>query len=590
MGRNRRWLSLILISLSLWWGSIALSGCSSVQLNTQTAPPLVLSNIGEPKTFNSVLSNESPSVFGYIYDGLIAEDGQGEVIPALAESWEISPDGLQIVFTLRPELRWSDGEPLTVDDVVFTYNDLYFNEAIPTAIRDIMRIGESGALPTVRKLDDRRVEFKIPEPFAPFLRNTGLPILPAHALRQSVETKDAQGNPLFLSTWGTDTDPAKIVCNGLFTLETFTPAQRVVFKRNPYYWRKDEQGNPQPYIERMVWQTVESTDSQLVQFRSGGLDIVSVQPDYYSLLKQEEKRRGYFTIYNGGPASGTNYISFNLNQGTRNGTPLVSPTKSRWFNTLEFRQAVAHAIDRDRMINNTFRGLGKPQNSPISVQSPYYLSPEAGLPVYEYDPEKSKQLLLSAGFKYDAAGRLQDANGNLVRFTLLTNAGNKIREAMGSQIKADLSRIGIQVDFTPLAFNTVVGKLRSSLDWEACLLGFTGGIEPNGGANVWQPTGATHYFNRDAQPGEAPIVGRVVADWEAEIGRLYIDGARTLDEAKRKAIYAQSQVVTQENLPFIYLVNPLSFSAIRDRVQPIKFSAIGGALWNLYELRVRDEA
>jgi peptide/nickel transport system substrate-binding protein len=242
------------------------------------------------------------------------------------------------------------------------------------------------------------------------------------------------------------------------------------------------------------------------------------------------------------------------------------------------------------MINNIFRGLGQPQNSPISVQSPYYLSPAAGLPVYDYDPDKARQLLQASGFQYNALGQLQDSEGNVVRFTLITNAGNKIREGMGAQIKTDLNRIGIQVDFTPLAFNTVVGKLRSSLDWEACLLGFTGGVEPNGGANVWQPTGATHYFNRDAQPGEDPIVGRVVADWEAEIGRLYIDGARTLDEDQRKAIYAQSQIITQENLPFIYLVNPLSFSAVRNRIQPIKFSAIGGALWNLYELRVQETA
>lgn len=595
MGRKHRWLNLILISILTGLGAIGLPACSSLTLDAMltnpSEPPLVFSALSDPKTFNYVVSNESPSIFGYIYEGLTTEDGlTGEVIPALAESWDISADGLQIIFTLRDGLRWSDGEPLTVDDVVFTYNDLYFNEAIPTAIRDVMRIGESGALPTVRKLDDRRVEFAIPEPFAPFLRNTSLAILPAHALRQSVEQKDAQGNPLFLSLWGTDTEPAKIISNGLYQLDSYSPAQRVVFKRNPYYWREDDQGNAQPYIERMVWQTVESTDNQLVQFRSGGLDIVGIQPDYYSLLKQEERQRRGFTIYNGGSASGTNYFTFNLNQATRNGVPLVDPIKSRWFNQVEFRRAVAHAIDRDRMINNIFRGLGTTQNSPISVQSPYFFSPEAGLPVYDYDPEKAKQLLQSVGFQYNALGQLQDADGNPVRFTLMTNAGNKIREGMGAQIKADLSRIGIQVDFTPLAFNTIVGKLRSSMDWEACLLGFTGGIEPNGGANVWQPTGATHYFNRNAQPGEEPIEGRQVYDWEAEIGRLYIEGARTLDETQRKAIYAQSQILTQENLPFIYLVNPLTFSAVRDRIQPIKFSSIGGALWNLYELRIKDEA
>ena len=588
--KQRRWFNLFLAGIFTFLGAISLAACSESWLHTRSEPPLVFSVITEPKTFNYVLSNEASNIFSYTYEGLTTEDGlTGETIPALAESWEVSPDGLQITFTLREGLQWSDGEPLTVDDVVFTYNQLYFNEAIPTAIRDIMRIGESGALPVVEKIDDRRVTFTIPEPFAPFLRNTGLAILPAHALQESVETTDAQGNPRFLSKWGSDTNPAEIICNGPYILASYAPGQRVIFQRNPYYWRKDESGNPQPYIQELVWQVVESTDNALIQFRSGGLDIIGVTPDYFSLMKREEER-GEFTIYNGGPASGTTYLTFNLNQGSRNGTPLVDPVKSRWFNQVAFRQAVAHAIDRDRMVKNIFRGLGEPQNSPISVQSPFHLTPEEGLPVYDYNPEKAKELLLSAGFQYNALDQLLDADGNRVRFTMITNSGNETRRAMGEQIVTDLRQIGIQVDFLTQAFNTVVSKLSNSLDWEACVLGFTGGIEPNSGANVWLPNGRSHHFNKAPQPGDEPIEGRVVSDWEEEIGRLYIQAARILDEEERKAIYAQTQTITQENLPFIYLVNPLSLSAVRDRIQPIKFSALSGALWNLHELRIEEDA
>ncbi|HEY9651005.1 MAG TPA: ABC transporter substrate-binding protein, partial [Coleofasciculaceae cyanobacterium] len=242
--------------------------------------------------------------------------------------------------------------------------------------------------------------------------------------------------------------------------------------------------------------------------------------------------------------------------------------------------------DRQRMINNIFRGLGEPQNSPISVQSPYYLSPKEGLKTYEHNPEKAKQLLKEAGFKYDNQGQLFDAKGNRVRFTLITNAGNKIREAMGAQIKQDLAAIGIQVDFNPIAFGVLVDKLSNSLDWECYLLGLSGGVEPNDGANVWSPEGGLHSFNQKPQAGQEPIKGQEIYDWEAEIGRLYIKGAGELDEAKRKEIYAETQRITQEYLPVIYLVNPLSLAAVRDRVQGIKPSAIGGVLWNLYELKV----
>lgn len=89
------------------------------------------------------------------------------------------------------------------------------------------------------------------------------------------------------------------------------------------------------------------------------------------------------------------------------------------------------------------------------------------------------------------------------------------------------------------------------------------------------------------QPGEPPIQGWEVSDWEKEIDRLFIEGSRELDEAKRKAIYAQFQQIVQEQLPLIYLVNRLSFQAVRDRVQGVKFSALAGsAFWNLYELKV----
>jgi len=584
-----RWLTMILVLII----AIAFSACNPTQFPSQAAqvPQIVQHIVGEPKTFNYALSQESPNVFGLIYEGMITEDGlTGELQPGLAEKWEISKDKKRIVFTLRDGLKWSDGQPLTADDVVFTYNDIYFNEAIPTDTRDVFRIGKSRALPTVRKLSDLQIEFSVPEPFAPFLRFAGgAAILPKHALETAVKTKDQNGKPRFLTTWGTDSDPKKVIVNGPYTLESYNTSERVVFRRNPHYWRRDPQGNPQPYIERLIWQIVENTDTALLQFRSGGLDTLEIGASTFALLKREEKR-GNFTIYNAGPATGTSFISFNLNKGSRNGQPLVDPIKSRWFNSVKFRQAVAYGIDRQTMINNIFRGLGAPQNSPFFVQNPYYLSPEAGLKTYDYNPEKSQELLKSAGFKYDNKGQLFDAHSNRVRFTLLTNAGSRTAEFIGAQIKRDLSKIGIQVDFKTLAFNVLVDKLGNTLDWECYFGGFTGGsVEPNGGANIWSPDGGLHAFNQKPQPGQPPITGREVADWEEKIGQLYIQGAQESDEAKRKAIYGETQRLAQEYLPFIHLVNPLSLAAVRDRISGLKYSAIGGLLWNIHELKAVEK-
>ncbi len=575
-------LTLILATIT----ALLIAACNRANFKTQAAqaPQLILSILSDPKTFNYALSQESPNIFPYTFEGLTTQSPiTGEIEPALSQSWEISDDGLRFVFTLRQGLKWSDGKPLTADDVEFTYNDIYFNKEIPTDTKDTFKIGESGELPKVKKLDERRVEFTLTEAFRPFLQNTGTPILPAHALRESVEKKDGEGKPLFLQKWGVDTPVDEIVTNGPYKLARYNTTQRVIFQSNPYYWRKNK-----PLIDKVNWEIVESQDTSLLQFRSGSLDSVGVTPDYFSLLKQEEKR-GNFEIYNGGAATGTSFVFFNLNKGKRDGKSLVDPVKSKWFNTKEFRQAVAYAIDRQTMINNTYRGLGKTQNSPISVQSPYYLSPKEGLKVYDYNLDKARELLKKAEFKYNSQGQLLDKDGNRVRFTLLTNSGNKIREAMGAQIKSDLNKIGIQVDFTPLAWNTYLDKLSNTLNFDMALIGLTGGLEPNQGANVWKPEGGLHMFNQKPQAGQKPIEGWEVSPWEAEIGRLYVKATQELDEAKVKEIYGETQRIAQENLPFIYLVNALSLAAIRNKFEGIKYNAIGGAFWNIDEIKVTKE-
>ena len=583
---SKKCLAIILIAIAIF----NLTGCNPQQLKADAdrVPQLVEAILSDPKTFNPILSSDATSgaVGGIMFDGLVRTNPlTGEVEPALAKSWEMSEDKLKIVFTLRENLKWSDGHPLTAEDVNFSYNQLYLNEEIPAPARDVIRVGQSKALPKVRQLNDSQIEFTISEPFAPFLSTTGgLSILPAHILKSTVEQKDPNGKPLFLSTWAADTPPEKLVANSAYKLKTYATNQRLIFVENPYYWKKQVVDPEIPYIDKVVWEIVESTDTFLLQFRSGSLDSVSVSPEYFSLLKKEENR-GDFTIYNGGPSYGTTFITFNLNQGSRKGKPVVNPIKSRWFNNVKFRQAVSYAINRPRIINNIYRGLGEPQTSFISVQSPFYYD---GLKGYPYDLQKAKQLLQEAGFKYNKKQQLVDAEGNRVSFTLNTNAGNKIREAMGDQIEEDLRAIGINVNFRTVNFNVLIGKLDESLAWDCILLGFTGGNEPNNGANLWDPDGDSHMFNQKPRPGQTPLKGRKVADWEAKIGELFIQGARELDEVKRKVIYAEIQKLVEEQVPMIYLVNPYSLNAVRNKIQGIKYSALGGAFWNLDELKIVD--
>ncbi len=571
--------------------ALVLTACSSVQ--SQIPSRLVVPTASGPATFNPPMNQSAYNVFGYIYESLIQEDPvTGELIPksGLAEAWEISPNGQKVIITLKEGLKWSDGQPLTVDDIIFTYNDIYLNDKIPTSFKDILRVGKSRTFPTVKKLDNRRVEFSVTEPFAPFLRYVaGLNILPAHILKDTITQTDAEGNPKFLTAWGVNTPPDQIVGNGMYRIKSYTPYQRIILERNPYFWRQDNQGNAQPYIEQVVWQIIESTDTQLLDFRSGSLDTLTIQPEAYPLLKPNEDR-GKYTIYSSGPDTGTVFMAFNLNQGKNaQGKPFVDPVKSKWFNNKAFRQAIYYAINRDVMKNNLFLGLGELQDSPIPVQSPFYLSPKEGLKTYQYDPEKAKKMLLEAGFQYNNKNQLVDRDGNPVRFTILVAAGKKIREQMATQINQDLAKLGIQTDLLFLSFNTYVERLSISRNWDAYLGAFTGGgVEPHGGYNIWSVKGRLHSFNQGPQPGEPPIEGWKVSEWEKEIDDLFVKASQEYDTKKRKELYGQAQQIIAEEIPFLYMVNPLAFEAIRDRIEGIQYTPLGGGFWNLYELKIAE--
>jgi peptide/nickel transport system substrate-binding protein len=587
----KQWKAVLLLLL-IGMCSMLLWGCSikSDVLKDRLVVPID----SDIKTFNPVLVNDAYSgiAIGYTLTGLISENPiTNDLQPELAEKWELLQDGKQIIFTMRPDLKWSDGQPLTVDDVLFTYNDIIFNEKIPTGSRDVMRVGKSQTLPKVEKLDDRRISFSLSEPFAPALRTLGgSGILPKHIFESTIkeDPKATDKKLKFLETWTLSTPVNQLVGSGPYIIQEYRPSERIIYKPNPYYWKKGT-----PYIEKLVMQIVESPDTALLRFRSQDLDMYRLRGEDYQLLKRFEER-DHYKIYNAGPATGQAFMMFNLNKGKdpKTNQPFVETKKSKWFNDVNFRRAIAYAINREALVTNLSRGLAQTQNSPISIPSPYYLSPEKGLKVYDYLPEKSKEILVQAGYKYDDQQQLLDTEGNLVRFVLLAPAGGRV--AMGAQIKSDLEKIGMKVDFTPVDFRIISDKLDNSKQWDATLLGFTGGAEPNSAINLWATDGDSHVFNKGPVGEEKPFVGREVADWEQKIQELMIKGAQEIDEPKRKAIYAEYQQLVQEQLPLIHLTMPLYMVAVRDRVENIQPSSLAGstgvtgALWNLELLKLKS--
>lgn len=524
----------------------------------------VLDSISDPKSFNPVLAKETSTtaITGYIFEGLTdINPFTTEMEPRLAKSWEFSPDGKIWTFHLRDDVRWFDGTPFTADDVVFTYNELYYNPEIPTSARDILTI--DGKKIKIEKVDTYTVRFILPKPFAPLLFAIATEILPKHVVEPMVKAKT------FNSAWGVNTPPDKIIGTGPFMLSEYIPSQRVVLKRNPDYWKKDKAGNKLPYLDSIVILIVPDQNSSLLKFQAGETDIIGIRGEDYAVLKPQESK-GNFTIYNTGPTLSTTFLFFNQN-------PKAIPQyKWKWFTNKKFRQALAHAIDKESMINNVMAGLAIPGDSALTPSSRFFYNPD--VKKYDYNLEKAKNLLQEAGFKIKSS-KLYDSDGNRVEFTLFTNSENNQRVNIGNIIKSDLDKLGIKVNFVPIQFNTLVTKIDATFDWDAIIIGLTGGVEPHEGRNVWHSSGQLHMWHpRQKRPATA---------WEAEIDRLFEEGATELNPEKRKKIYYRWQEIVAEELPVIYTVTPVSLYAVRNKFGGIKPTALAGVIPYIEEVYLK---
>lgn len=536
------------------------------------------STIGEgPKTFNpfNTKDNISSQMSEIMYDGLVTTNPvTGETIPKLAKSFSVN--GKEYIVKLRHGLKWSDGKPITADDVVFTWQDIIFDGFGNTSIRDSVVI--NGKLPTVEKIDDYTVKFVTPEPFAPFLRLLSSPIAPKHIFQPAVN----RGKEYFEGFLSTNTNPKEFVTSGAFRLKEYVPAQRVVFEKNPNYYVINKEGKKLPYLDKLVYLIVGDINNQVLKFEGGELDEISLQGANVARFKEMEKHSD-FTVYNIGPDTGTMYLSMNMNnRKDENGKYYVAPKKQVWFQDKNFRQAVDYAIDRKNMVFNVANGLGYPLFTPETLNSIYL---NKNLKPYDKDLDKSKELLKKSGYYWDKAGHLIDKFGNHVEFDLYTNAGNTEREAIGVMVKQDLEDLGMKINFKPIEFNSLVNKLMSSLDWDMVIMGFTGSpLEPNGGKNVWLSEGTLHIFNqrleKDANSSRYAF--------EKRIDYLYTQGALATKFEDRKKYYDEYQAIVYDEKPLIYIYSPIRIVALRNKYKNIYPTSLGGVTHNIEEIWCKE--
>ncbi len=517
----------------------------------------VVAQISDPRTFNPIVVQDTASgaVTNVFSDGLVEQNYiTGEIEPALAESWTVSKDGRTWVFTLRDKLAWSDGRPVTVDDVVFSLEAI-FTEGVDTSFRDLLTFrGERVAW---RKLDARRVQFQTPRaqpPIGLFLRFIGFPVVPKHKLADAL----AKGGAEFTRTWGVNASARDIVGTGPFVFQSFTPGQRVIMLRNSKYWKVDKRGQRLPYLTRYVIQTVPNTDTARLRFLSKEIDSYPARPREFAELKQQE-RQGNFTIYDGPETFSREFMVLNQNPAG------VKPPKLTWFQDVRFRRALAHAIDQNTISQQVHAGRSTLPTSDISIGNKLLYN--TNLRPYPYSIDRAQQLLAEAGYRKGADGFLRDAQGNVVEFTILTNAGNQDREAIGNLVRQDLVKLGIRATFVPESFPSLVGKLTGTYNWEAIIIGFTGGIEHGTARNLWLSSGDLHMWN--------PKQATPVTQWEGEVDRIFEQIAAEVDSAKRKQLYWRFQEIVYENLPMLYFPYVKTQPALRNTIGNVKLGLQG---------------
>ena len=537
---------------------------------------LTFATISEPLTLNLAISNDAGSsgVLGYLFEGLTETSWlNDQVEPALAESWETSDDGLTWTFRIRPDVTWHDGEPFTAQDVDFTFNRIIYNQDIPASSRPAFTFRylneETGTWQespmTVTALDDYTVQCVLPVPFAPFLRSMGTSIYPKHILEASVD------DGTFTSTWDIDTDPSEVVGTGPFTIGSYVPGERVVLQRNPNYWLQDALGNSLPYLEQIVRIIVPDFEADLASFLDGESDTYGVLGEDLPQLEPLQED-GNFTIYRRGPAFGTTFLGFNMNPGEIGPTaPFVAPEKLEWFRNTRFRQAVAHSIDKDAIINDVHFGEAYPQWSSVSPAAGDFHNPNVRR--YEYDLDRANGILDGLGWvDTNGDGVREDADGNEIRFTLITNTGNSVRERVGEIVSRGMADIGLGVDYQLVEFGDLVFSLTVSYDWEAMIVGFTGGPDPYSGISFWHSSEGLHLWY--------PYQTEPATEWEAEIDDLYVKASQELDHEKRVSYYHRAQEIAAENVPVIYTTLSERLSATRN-----VFGNLTPTLYGLWDIR-----
>ncbi len=481
---------------------------------------MVEGSIGDASNLIPLLAtdNSSHSISGLIFNGLVKYDKDIRVVGDLAESWDISPDGLVITFHLRKGVKWHDGQPFTAEDVLYTYK-VTTDPKTPTAYAgDFLKVKKAEAL------DPHTFRVTYDKPFAPALMSWGAAIYPKHLL----DGRDITQSPLTRHPIGT----------GPYKFREWVTGQKIVLISNTDYFEG------RPYIDGFIMRIIPDTATMFLELRANGIDRMSLTPLQYTRQTESPLFRNHFNKYR--------YLSFTY---TYMGYNLKNPL----FADKRVRQALAHAIDKDVMISGVLLGLGKPATGPLKPGTWAY-NPD--VPTYPYDPAKAKALLAEAGWKDTNGDGILDRDGQPFTFELITNQGNEVRGKCAEIIQENLAKIGIDVKIRILEWAAFVNNFINKRRFDATILGWTIPMDPDL-YDVWHSS--------KTRPEELNFVSFA----NPEVDTLLEKGRSTFDQKERKKCYDRIQEILAEEQPYNFPYVPDALPIVHGRFRGIEPAPIG---------------
>jgi peptide/nickel transport system substrate-binding protein len=488
----------------------------------------VTTGIGDAIYLNPVLACDtaSSSINTLIYNGLLKYDKDLNLVCDLAEDYKILNNGLSILFKLKKNILWHDGQPFTVQDVQFTYQKLIDEKTKTPFSSNYLMIKE------FKVIDNYSFIVTYDRPFAPILESWCIGIIPKHIFeKEDINTSKYNRMP---------------VGTGPYILKKWITDQKIILEANPKYFEG------KPYIAAYLYRIIPDQSVQFLELRNETIDELSLTSDQwnaYDVFFKNYKKYRY-------PAFSFTFLGFNL---------LKEP-----YNNVKFRQAVSHAINKKDIIQGVLSGIGKEANGIYPPQSWAYKE----IKPYQYDKAKAVKLLSDIGFTKDKNGMLL-YKGQQFEINIITNQGNKARELTAQIIQEQLKQIGLKVNVRILEWSTFINQYVNEKNFDALILGWNTAVDPDQ-YSLWH--------SEQTNKGQYNFMSYK----NKEVDSLLVKGRSTFDKSKRIKAYHRIQDIMRDDIPCIFLYYPENLVAIHKRFNGVEL-APAGIGWNFNKWRVNKK-